>query len=58
MHNREKPIDKAIKNNYSSNSHNNYTIITVCENLQTHSRGRGGQRGCGGCESNSSHNGY
>lgn len=55
MHNKEKPIDKAIKNSHSSNSYNNLITTTACGNLQTYSQGYRGRRGC---ESHSSHNGH
>lgn len=55
MHNREKPIDKALENNYSSNSHNNYTTTIVYRNFQAYSQNCGG---CGSRRSCHSHNGY
>lgn len=55
MHNKENPIDKAIKNSHSSNSYNNLMTTTAYGNLQIYSQG---YRGCRGCESRSSHNGH
>lgn len=55
MHNREKPINKAIKNSYCSNNYNNHITTTACKNLQVYSQGC---RGYGGCRSHSSHSGH
>lgn len=47
IHNKEKLVNKSVKNGYSSNSHKNHSSANICKNSQAQSQGRGryGRRG-------------